>query len=313
LAAAGVVVFLFATSTVSLFMGRMVIGLSVGIVSGAGTAWLAERTGRERATVIAAIANLAGVAIGPIVGGLLAEYGPRPLELPFISYLVALAVVAVGVARTPEPRMPAVERFRELRLRPRVGVPSDRVGAFVAPAITGFVIFSLGGLYFALIPTVLIHNLHQRNAAVAGAVVAELALIAMAAIACGRHAMPNSAMRAGLAVLLPAVGLVVTAQAAQSMLLLVLATAFAGLTLGLGYVGSLRVVNELAPDEHRGAVASSYFLACFIGNSVPVIGVGVLSTLTTPFTASVVLACVVAILALGTLTWSWRRQVQLPL
>jgi MFS family permease len=308
LAAVGAMLFLFATSTVSLFLGRLVVGLTVGILSGTGTAWLADRTDRQRAAVTATIANMVGVAIGPLLGGLLAGYAPRPLELPFIAYLMLVLGVAVAVTRTPESRQGGVVSFGDLRFRPRVGVPRNRLGAFAAPALTGFVIFSLGGLYCALIPTILVHDLQQRNAAVAGVVVAELALVAIAAITASRRVQPDSAMRGGLALLLPATGLVVAAQAAQSMLMLVVATAFAGLALGLGYVGSLQVVNGLAPDERRGAVASSYFLACFLGNSVPVIGVGVLSTLTSQLSASVVLACVVAALSIGTLAWSRHRQ-----
>ncbi len=296
LTAAGLVVFLLASSTVSLFFGRLIIGLSVGILSGTGTAWLAERADRRRATVVATVANMGGVAFGPLLGGLLAELGSRPLKLPFIAYLAVLAGVAFAVVRTPESPKTRVQGFGDISFRPRVGVPHDRLGAFVAPAITGFVIFSLAGLYFSLIPTILRHDLHQRSAAVAGAVVAELALVAIAAILVSHRARPNRSMRVGLVVLLPAAALVVAAQAARSIVLLVVATAFAGVALGLGYVGSLEVVNKLAPLEHRAGVASSYFLCCFLGNSLPVVGVGVASTLTTPVTATVTLAGIVAVL-----------------
>ncbi len=148
--AVGALVFLFATSIAWLFAGRLVLGLAVGILSGTGTAWLAERTDRQRATVIATIANLFGIAVGPVLGGVLAEYGPRPLQLPFIAYLAALAGVALVAARIPEPSAAHIDSIRDLRFQPRVGVPRDRLGAFAAPAVTGFVIFSLGGLYFAL-------------------------------------------------------------------------------------------------------------------------------------------------------------------
>ena len=302
----GAVVFMFATGTLSLFVGRLIVGLAVGVLSGTGTAWLAERLSRPRATLVATVANLFGVAIGPVLGGVLAQYGPRPLQLPFVVFLVMLAGVAVAVARTPEPHPTTNHESGELRFRPRLGLPGDHVGAFAAPAVTGFVIFSLGGLYFALIPTVLIRQLHEKNAAVAGAIVAELALVAIAAIAVTKRADPRREMRTGLAVMIPAVAMLVAAQAARSVLILVLATSLAGLGLGVGYFGSLRVVNELAPGEHRGAVASSYFLACFIGNSIPVIGVGVLSTITTALTASVALASTVTALSMGTLIWSRR-------
>lgn len=313
LAAVAGLVFLTAADTAALYIGRLVIGLTVGILSGTGTAWLTDRTDRSRATVIATIANLTGVAVGPVAGGLLAQYGPRPLELPFVAYLVLVALVAAVVARTAESSPARPPGIRRLSFQPRVGVPADRLDAFVTPAVTGFVIFSLGGLYFALIPSIILHDLHERNVAVAGAVVAELAVVAMVAIGVTRGRAPETAMRSGLALLVPAAGLVVAAQAARSMPILALATAFAGAALGAGYIGSLQVVNQLAPGEHRAAVASSYFFGCFIGNSVPVIGVGVLSTLTTALTASLTLAIIVAVLSLATLAWHRGHRAVAPL
>jgi len=102
--------------------------------------------------VTAATANLVGIAVGPLLGGLLAQYGPAPLELPFVAYLVILAVVAMAIVRPAETQERRVARLRELRVRPRIGVPRGRLRSFTAPAVTGFVTFALGGLYFALIP-----------------------------------------------------------------------------------------------------------------------------------------------------------------
>ena len=66
---------------------------------------------------------------------------------------------------------------------------------------------------------------------------------------------------------------------------------------GLGYWGSLQVVNQLAPTDKRGAVMSSYFICCFIGNALPVIGVGVLSSLTNTIVADIVFACMIVAFA----------------
>jgi MFS family permease len=309
LAGGSALLFLFAHGTPWLYAGRLVIGLAVGILSGTGTAWLAEHFGpdaRSQATVTAATANLVGIAVGPLLGGLLAQYGPAPLELPFVAYLVILAVVAVAIVRPAETRRRRVSRLRELRVRPRIGVPRERLGSFTTPAVTGFVAFALGGLYFALIPTIVIRELHRTNVAVGGLVVFELGVIAAACIVLGRRLPPATAMVAGLLALLPAVALVVVAQAMQSMVLLLVATALAGITLALGYRGSLEVVNRIAPDDSRAEVVSSYFVACFVGNSVPVIGLGVLTTLTTPLTASAVFAATVGALSLAALGWHRR-------
>ncbi len=184
-AAIGALLFLSAHSTAQLFVGRLLIGIAVGIASGTATAWLAELYGRSRraaATLTAATANLSGIALGPLLGGLLAQYAPWPLILPFVAYLVVLAIVAVAVSRTAETRPPRIDRLHELRVHPRIGVPRDRLGLFTAPALTGFVIFALGGLYFALIPSIVIKDLHQTNIAVGGLFVFELGIIAAALI-----------------------------------------------------------------------------------------------------------------------------------
>lgn len=312
-AASGALVFLFARSTAELFGGRLLIGLAVGIASGTATAWLAELYGGSRraaATLTAATANLSGIALGPLLGGLLAQYAPWPLTLPFLVYLVVLAMVAVAVARTAETRPQRIDRLRELRVHPRIGVPRDRLGSFTAPALTGFVTFALGGLYFALIPSIVITDLHQSNVAVGGLFVFELGAIAAAFIVAGRRLRPATAMTTGLLLLLPAVALVVTAQAMRSMLLLVLAAALAGLTLALGYRGSLEVVNQIAPDDRRAEVVSSYYIACFLGNSLPVIGLGVLSTLTDPFIASVAFAGTLAAFSIAALAWRQQHQTE---
>lgn len=309
LAAVSALLFLFAAGTLSLYVGRLLIGLAVGVASGTGTAWLAELYGpgrRSTATLTAATANLTGIALGPLLAGLLAQYAPWPLRLPFLAYLVVLALVATGIARTPDTRQARITRLGDLRVRPRLGVPRERIGAFTAPAITGFVTFALGGLYFALIPGIVLRDLHS-NVAVGGLIVCELATVATAVLVLGRRLRPALAMTCGLVLLVPAVALVVTAQALRSLPVLLVATALAGITMALGYRGSLQVVNDLAPDDRRAEVVSTYFIACFIGNSVPVIGLGVLSTLTDPLLASIVFAATIAVFSLGALAWRRRR------
>jgi hypothetical protein len=54
-----------------------------------------------------------------------------------------------------------------------------------------------------------------------------------------------------LAALLPSLGLIVAAETARSMLILLIATAVGGVATGLGYRCSLQKINESAPDTKR--------------------------------------------------------------
>lgn len=43
--------------------------------------------------------NFAGLALGPLISGLVAEYAPRPLQLPFLIYIGLVAITAVPSLR----------------------------------------------------------------------------------------------------------------------------------------------------------------------------------------------------------------------
>jgi hypothetical protein len=98
--------------------------------------------------------------------------------------------------------------------------------------------------------------------------------------------------------MIPSVILLVAAQVLESMPVLVLACAVCGVAAGLGYRGSLQVVNQIAPAERRAEVVSSYFLCGFSGNALPVIGIGVLATLASSNTASIAFAAMLILFAL---------------
>jgi MFS family permease len=293
--------FLSAEDTAWLFGARMLSGFSIGIGAGTTTAWLAELYGarhRARATPMATGANMIGLALGPLLAGPLVQYAPWPLHLPYLIYLLALLVIGLLIWRTRETVEQRIGSFSELSLRPRLGVPKALRAVFLAPAVTVFGAMALIGFYAALIPGILVRNLHQTNHAVNGAVVGELFVAAAIAIFATQKMKSRTAMLGGLALLIPSLALLVTAQALGSMPILLIATSFGGISAALGYRGSLQVINQIAPPDRRAEVVSSYLMAGFSGNSLPIIGVGIISSLSGPMLASLVFAGTIAAFAL---------------
>lgn len=170
---------------------------------------------------------------------------------------------------------------------------------FITPAVAAFGSFALGGFYFALLPGILSQDLGQKNIAVGGAIVFAFSIIAVVTMILSRELNSRISMLMGLALLLPSLALLVLAQALGSMPLLLVGTALSGVAVSLGYRGSLQVVNKLAPDDQRSEVTSTYYAACFIGNSVPVIGVGIVSSLSTSLAASIAFASTIAVFAVA--------------
>jgi MFS family permease len=293
-------VFMVAGDVAALFIGRILSGLGIGVGVGTGTAWLAELIAdddKSRASTIATSTNFVGLGVGALVAGLLAEYAPLPLELPFCAYLVALIVAIVLVARTSE-TVPHPSGQLWVRPRPRLSVPEPIRAQFVAPAITGFGAMALVGFFAALTPSILVADLHETSHAVAGAVFCELAAVVAATIVLTHALSSRAAMLTSLALMVPSVAALVLAQLLASMPLMLAAAALCGVASGLGYRGSLQEVNQIAPAERRAEVVSAYFVCGFTGNAVPVIGVGVIGTFAGSAIASLVFAATIVVFAL---------------
>jgi hypothetical protein len=237
----------------------------------------------------------------------LAEYLPWPLHLPFVVYLLVLSAVSALVLMSPETVARQRPSLRDLSISPRIAVPSEIRSRFVAPAVTGAGAMALLGFYAALAPSLLADQLHVTNHATAGAIFLELSVCVAVAILVTRSLSSRSSMLLGLALMPPSVALLVAAQLAASMPLLIIATAACAATAGLGYRGSLQVTNQIAPPDQRAGIVSSYLICVFAGNALPVIGVGVISTFAGAGAATLAFATTIIVFALFALYFGARQ------
>ncbi|WP_376703956.1 MFS transporter [Mesorhizobium sp. ISC25] len=294
------VVFLFAENVAWLDIARILSGLGIGVGAGTGTAWLAEllpTDDKSQAATIATSTNFLGLGLGALGAGLLAEYAPWPLRLTFVVYLAMLATVTLLVWRTQE-TVSRPGKLADVSMRPRLSVPDDIRASFVAPAVTGFGSMALVGFYAALAPSILAQQLQVTNHAEAGALFFELAIVTAVTIVATARFSSRAAMFAALALMIPTVALIVAAQVFASMAIMIAGTALCGVAAALGYRGGLQVVNEIAPADRRAEVVSAFFICCFCGNALPVIGIGILSTVASATVASLAFAGMIVIFSL---------------
>jgi MFS family permease len=295
------VTFILAPDVGWLFAGRVLSGLSAGLITGTATAALTETApsgAGRRASLVASMANMGGLGLGPLLAGLLAEYAPRPTLLPFIVQLGLVAIAALGLLVIPE----TVSRRSALSLRFRgLGIPRTGRPEFIAAGCAAFAAFSLLGLFSALAPTFLGSVLHETSHAVAGAVV----FLAFGVGACtqlaGARLPSRPVMLSGLAMFLAALALIVAGLSAASLPVFLAGTVVSGVAVGAVFMGSLAVANRLAPVAIRGQVISTYFLFAYVGLTVPVIAVGFGSQAFGDFRATLVCAVALAVIALGSI------------
>ncbi|MEM5385069.1 MFS transporter [Paraburkholderia phymatum] len=302
--------FLFAVHPAWLFVARAASGLAIGVGAATATAWIAElhpADDKAAASRLAAAVNLAGLAAGVLIAGLLAQFAPWPLRTVFVVYVLVLAGTAAMTARACETVDHPARRLADLSFEPRIGVPAGLYMAFVAPAVTAFATFALLGFYAALLPNLMQNSMHTHSTALSGAVVAELFAASTVTVIATRTLGARVAMSAGLWLLPPSLALLLWAQVAGSIALLVVATALGGVASALGFRGSLQEANRMAPAGQRAELLSAYLLCCYTGNSLPAVGIALLSRSVGHLWADVVFAAVSAALSVIALTVGGRH------
>ena len=297
LGALSTVAFILAPNVDVLLAGRILSGLSAGLITGTATAALTElipapAAGR-RASLVATAANLGGLGLGPLIAGLFAQYAPDPTTLVFEVYLALLAAAGLGLLFVPEtvsPRRRPALRFAGL------GLPERGRGEFIAAAAAGFSAFSLLGLFSALAPTFLGSVMHEYSHAVAGAVVfGVFAVGTLTQLALARFDSRRVVL-AGLGLFLAALAAIVASLAQAEVALFLAGTVVAGVAVGAIFLGSLATANRLAPPGQRGQAISAYFVACYGGLMIPVVGVGVAAEFIGDFRAVLALSILLALL-----------------
>jgi MFS family permease len=284
-----------------LLAGRFVVGLGAGATFSAGTAWVqdlaageTEGTGARRA----AVALSSGFGGGPLVTGILAQWLPSPMKLPYVVHAVVLvqSIVAVVVARPEPAKRSAWSTFNHPpRDERRLPLGFAHI-AVVAPWV-----FTFPSVSHAVLPALVRAKVGPLSVVFAGVVTATTLLSGVLVQPMLQRWPLRSASTFGLST--GAAGLLCGALAAAAVwppgVLL------AAVLLGSGYGGcliaGLRFVEATTTAASRGRVTGVYYALTYLGFAAPLL----LAALA-KWTGEVASLLVAFALASATLLWSRR-------
>jgi MFS family permease len=267
--AASSVLALGADTVALLYLGRFLAGISSGVVFGAGTAWLREASAAdgERASARrAAVAMTSGFTLGPLVAGLLAQWGPDPRVVAYLPHIVLMVAVLFALAGAEE----TVAGRRGVHFAIR-GFGNSRFRRVVAPMAPW--VFAAPAIAFALLPDVVDAGNATDGIALV-AVVSSLTafagiLIQPLARRLGDEGRLNLAALTGLLVLTAALAAGALTAATGAVWLLLPDALLFGAAYGLCMVAGLLEVGRLAPAGELGAYTATYYALTYLGFGAP--------------------------------------------
>jgi MFS family permease len=296
-------------------VGRVLSGLSAGLFTGTATAALVDFAPEDapgRGTLIATVVNIGGLGTGPLLAGLLAQFAPDALRLPYAVHLGLLVPAAAMVLLMPEPVDVKPGAFSGgLRVQ-RLSVPREMRPLFVRAATASFAAFAVLGLFSAVAPAFLATLLGLPSHWLSGVVVFGV----FAASTLGQLALElmtaSIALPLGCAGMVVGSGLIAVGIASSSLVLFVVGAAVAGLGIGLSFRAGLATVNSKTPATHRAEVASSFFVVSYVALSLPIVGIGIAAQAAGLRDAGIVFTGLVGALALSVMFSLVRRRSASP-
>src|SRR5882672_5862986 len=297
----GDVLFVAADGTAWLFAARVAQGLGMACGSAAGVAALSDSVAglvsdqvraQRMAALTATVCMTGGLAFGPLLAGILAQYGPAPRELSFLVHLALVVIAFFAALRVPGKAATTVGHWHPALLR----VPESIRQTFAPIAASAFLAWSVLGVFSAIIPSFFADLFDTKNLALTSAALA--LMIATSALAqLGAHRLRAvTAQVVGLGALAVGLALPVAATVTRDPVGAVLAMLGWGVGHGLIFVGEMAEITVATPAEERGAVISVIHLINYIGLGGPVIGVGFLSLSYSLPAATRLAALVIAVL-----------------
>jgi MFS family permease len=261
-----------------IFTGRFLTGLAVGIAMAVGTAWVNELstspwapgTGAGTGARRSSISLTLGLGVGPGAAGVLAQWAPWPLVLPFL-----VQIGLAGPALVLLWRYGVETRFDSgaLDLRRRLRVPSVAHGRFpwiVLPMAPW--IFGSAGVAYAIIPQLVQRRVGQWGLIFATALtVATLGAGVLVQPIARRLDARSSARAVVVAMILMTLGLVAAAVTAQTRApwLAAPVALLLGAAYGIAVVSGLLEVQRIAGDDDRAGLTGVYFALAYVGFLLP--------------------------------------------
>jgi predicted MFS family arabinose efflux permease len=303
-------IFAFAGDLDVLLAARVLQGLATGAALGAIGAGLVDLHPTQ-GPVANASALMAGTASGSLLSALFVQFLPAPTELVYLFLAGVFFVQAVGVALITETsaRIPGARKA----LAPKLELPPQVRGALLIAAPVLVAVWTLGGFYASLGPSLAQLVAGDRSMILGGAALFLLAGSGAVTVLRFHHIESRRLALFGALAIIVGSALLLAGVATRSLPLFTIGIFPAGAGFGAGFQGALRTIVAKAEPHQRAGVISIVYVISYLSLGLPAILAGTLvvdSSL--PQVAEELGA---AVIALATFTaaglfWSLRREAR---
>lgn len=272
----GLLMSALAQNATMLSAARTTIGIASGLISTSAMVGMLHysplASNAQTARWYSSISGF-GFGMGPLIGGLVAQFSAGSVRWPYVPVLVLTAVVLYQLWRMPfhPPREP-----KPLDLKPRLALPHAGKARQQFLLATGavFAAFAMFSLYASLAGSFITEFLPWHGPFVSGSAIASVLVVSsVAQLLLRRLSLARTYATATVLIFAANVLLVLTLTQHMAWLF-VLSVLCTGMAHGMALMAGFGKVQEITTADNRAAVVATFLIAGYVGAIVPIIALG---------------------------------------
>lgn len=275
----GLAISVFAYNAYILGLGRFIVGIASGLITTSamlGLIYTIPDRFKAQAPQLSAVITGLGFGLGPITGGVIAQFSAQPLITPYlpIIFIAILSLLSLFIVK--------IQNFEKqpFSIAPHIELPAaEHKSKFYIASFSAFSAFATFSLFASLAPSFIKDIIPWHGPLVSGFTVSAIlfASVSIQILAKSLH-MQNS-LRYGLYMLLLSFSLLALCLTMHWSSWFFISVLAAGMGHGLCLMGAFSLIHQMTQLENRAAVVATYLFIAYWGSILPIIAVGFLSDL----------------------------------
>ena len=264
----------------SFAVARVLVGLASGMITTSASLGLTQLNNKgdlQRAAAMASLTIAFGFGLGPVLGGVVAQWLPQPLLTAYVPSLLlgVLAVVALGRIRHQVPVPAPNPALAAPSWMPQITLPApEHRRRYLLASMCVFLAFGAFSLFASLAPSFMARMVPWHGPAVSGLALGMILFLSAGFQFLSRARSSRWCAQAGLGALAASMLILLVNNYLGSSLLFVLCVLTVALGHGLCNIGGMSLVNRVAQAHNRSGLISTYLVIGYIGSMLPIMVLG---------------------------------------
>lgn len=281
----GVIGSALAWNAFTLGVSRFIIGLASGLITTSASIGMTQLNNSgdlQRAAATTSLTIAFGFGLGPVVGGLMAQWAPYPLVSSYLPPIALsfLAIYALFHLQLPTATVPLISPppLRLKDIQPAISQPRKPfLYHYILGCMAAFSTFSMFSLFAAMAPSFMKDMVPWHGPAVSGLSIGIILFLSAGIQLIARPYPTKQQAITGFFTLALTNALLIANLYAGSTLLFAISVLSMSIGHALCNLAGMAIVNKVSKPANRTGLLSTYLVVGYIGTIVPILGMGWLS------------------------------------